>query len=159
MNFVPLTSADCTVWACFQPHWSDWLVVPHVSDTLCSSMHVSSPEMFVGNTAICLISSTFVSVCVRGKSSRCVLVSLMSLRPHRLPFLLHGIFTVCWNSGLNPGGMHWQLRKLFTPCMMHTVVLVLLGSEEWSEHFLFVINKQTTWKQCSLCSARLTRGG
>lgn len=70
--------------------------------------------MSVGNTAICLISSTFVSVCVRGKSSRCVSVSLMSSRPHRLPFLFHGIFTVCWNSGLNlvtPGAL--TIKKAF----------------------------------------------
>lgn len=30
-------------------------------------------------------------------------VSLMSSRPHRLPFLFHGIFTVCWNYEFNPG--------------------------------------------------------
>lgn len=43
-----------------------------------------------------------------------MLVSLMSLRPHRLPFLLHGIFTVCWNSGLNlvtPGAL--TIKKAF----------------------------------------------
>lgn len=41
-------------------------------------------------------------------------VSLMSSRPHRLPFLLHGIFTVCWNSGLNlvtPGAL--TIKKAF----------------------------------------------